>query len=232
MGAAVAPVAAPTAPTAQVPAYGYDPPARRAPFAPPLQPYAPGPSPASLGPGPQAGVYAVPSIDLVGAGQIGAAVSAAFNLLPCLLFAWAVVGLVSGTRWMLDSWAAASIRIPIPLASVDVPVNYIDLFRLRPLYNFVAYWDDRPWLTFILVFLLPWVFSIIAGALYGGTLAAIYNAVGKASGGMRVRLVPRPAAPAGPPGQSAGWPGGQLPGPPPGQPVPWPQPGWPAEPRR
>ena len=231
MGAA-APVGSPTGPTVQVPAYGYEPSARQAPFAPPMPAHAPSSAYPGAGPALQGSDFAIPSIDLAGAGQIGAAISAVFNLVPCLLFAWAVAGLVNGTRWMLDSWAAASIRVPIPLASVDVPVNYIDLFRLRPLYDFVAFWDDRLWLTFALAFLVPWVFSIVAGALYGGALAAIYNMVGRASGGMHVRLVPRPAAPAGQPGQSAGWSGGQMPGPPPGQPAPWPQPGWPAEPRR
>jgi len=233
MGAVPAPAASPMAPTAQVPqvpSYGYEVPARLAPPAPPMQPYVAGP----LGPGPalQAGVYAVPFVDLVGAGQIGAAVSAVFSLVPCLLLAWGVSSFVSGLRWVLDSLTAASIRVPIPLASVEVPVNYIDLFRLRSFYNSMIYWDDRLWLVFLLVFLVPWVFSIVGGALFGGTLAAIYNMVGKASGGMRVRLVPPQTHPSGPAMQPVAWTGGQLPGPPPGQSPGWPQQGWPSEPRR
>lgn len=190
--------------------------------------YAPTPSPTHIGPAPQQAVYAVPTIDLVGAGQIGAAVSAVFNLLPCLLFAWGCSSLVSGTRWVLDALTTASIRVPVPLASIDVPVNYIDLFRLRSFYNFMVYWDDRLWLVFALLFLVPWVVSIVGGALYGGTLAAIYNMVGKASGGMRVTLVPTQG---GQHGQSVGpstWPSGPQPGAPPA----WPNQGWPAEPRR
>jgi hypothetical protein len=164
-------------------------------------------------------VYAVPRIDLVGAGQIGAAISAAFNLLPCLVFAWGVTSLVSGVRWILDALTGASIRIPIPIASVDVPVNYVDLFRLRPLYDAVIFWDDRLWLTFILFFVVPWLLSIVAGALYGGTLAAIYNVVGKASGGMRVTLVSPQVTP---PDAPAAW-APPLPSAPPA----WPNQGWP-----
>jgi hypothetical protein len=199
-----------------------------------MQPYAPGvPAATASSPGAAVptGVYAVPFIDLVGAGQIGAAISAVFNLLPCLLFAWAVSSFVSGLRWVLDSLTTASIRVPIPLASVDVPVNYIDLFRLRSFYNSMIYWDDRLWLVFLLVFLVPWVISIVGGALYGGTLAAIYNMVGKASGGMRVRLVPPRSVPGGQAAQPAAWTGDQLPGPP-GQSPGWPRQGWPSEPRR
>jgi hypothetical protein len=228
MSAAVSPVSAPSAPTAQFPAHGFDPPARRAPSAPPMPAYAPNPGQVSVGYAPQPVVYAVPSIDLVGAGQIGAAISAVFSLLPCLLFAWAVSGLVSGVRWVLDSWTTASIRVPIPVVSVDVPVNYIDLFRLRSFYNFVVSWDDRIWLTFVLLFLVPWVFSIVSGALYGSTLAAIYNAVGKASGGMRVTLVSTHLSPPGQPAPPAAWAPGQPPGPPPA----WPNQGWPPDQRR
>ncbi|HZO25249.1 MAG TPA: hypothetical protein VFH48_04560 [Chloroflexota bacterium] len=230
MGHLAAPPASPTGPTAQFPAptHGYDPPARRAPAPPPMQSYVPGPSPASFGPGPSQAVYAVPSIDLVGAGQIGAAISAVFNLIPCLLFAWGCTSLVSGTRWVLDALTTASIRVPVPLASIDVPVNYIDLFRLRPFYNFMVYWDDRLWLVFALLFLVTWVVSIIGGALYGGTLAAVYTMVGKASGGMRVTLVPTQSAPLGQPSPPAAW----QPGPPAGAPPAWPNQGWPTEPRR
>ena len=194
--------------------------------------YPPGPAPVSPGFGSYQGVYAVPTVDLVGAGQIGAAISAAFNLLPCLLFAWGASALVSGVRWILDAWTAASFRVPIPVVPVDVPVNYVDLFRLRPLYNFIIYWDDRLWLVFGLLFLIPWIASIIGGALYGGALAAVYNVVGKASGGMRVTLVPTPGIPLGQPAPSVGWSPGGQPVPPSGAPPTWPNQGWPGEPRR
>ena len=74
--------------------------------------------------------------------------------------------MISGLRWVLDSLTTASIRVPIPLASVDVPVNYIDLFRLRSFYNSMIYWDDRLWLVFLLVFLVPWVLSIVGTVLF------------------------------------------------------------------
>jgi hypothetical protein len=161
----------------------------------------------------------VPSVNLVGAAQIGAAISAMFSVVPCLLFAGIACKLVSDLRWVLDSWTTASFRVPIPVVAVDVPVNYIDLFRLRSLYNFMIYWDDRVVLLFVLLFLAPWIFSIISGALYGTTLAAIYNAVGATTGGMRVTLVPGSGsgAPQGQPLPQQTW----APGPP-AQPPAWP----------
>jgi hypothetical protein len=228
MSHGAAPAGGPTGPTAQFPAHGYDQPAFRPPVAPPMAAQVTGPTHAGMGRGAIPVVYAVPSIDLVGAGQIGAAISAVFNLLPCLLFAWGASSLVSGVRWVLDALTTASIRVPVPLAAIDVPVNYIDLFRLRSFYNFMIYWDDRLWLVFSLLFLIPWVLSIVGGALYGGTLAAIYNMVGKTSGGMRVTLV----APVGPPVGQSSPPASWAPGPQPGQQPAWPQQGWPSEPRR
>lgn len=223
-----APGGYPAVPTAQFPAHGYDPPARHAPSAPPIPAYAPHPGQLSTGNGPQPVIYAVPSIDLVGAGQIGAAISAVFSLLPCLMFAWGGSALVSGIRWVLDSWTTASIRIPIPIASIDVPVNYIDLFRLRSFYNAVVFWDDRVWLTFALLFLVPWIFSIVSGALYGSMLAAVYNAVGRASGGMRVTLVSAQIPPSGQAAPPAAW----APDQPPGPPLAWPNQGRPPDQRR
>jgi hypothetical protein len=187
---------------------------------------APGPSGAPYAAQPT--VYAVPSINLVGAGQIGAAISAIFSLLPCLAFAWLVSALVSGVRWMLDSWTGASLRIPIPIASIDVPVNYIDLFRLRWVYDRVIFWDDQLWLAFILAFLIPWAIFIIAGALFVGLLALIYNAVSKTSGGMRMTLVSTQLPPGGHAGPPVAW----SPGPPPGQPQGWPNQNWPPDQRR
>ena len=211
---------APAAPPAQFPGQSYDAPARRTPTGPPA-PYAPAPGAQGAAYSPSPATYAVPQLDLVGAGQIGAIVSAVFSLLPCLLAGWIVASVVSGLRWVLDSWTAASIRIPIPIAALDVPVNYIDLFRLRSLYDGVIFWDDRLWLTFGLTFLIPWLFSIAVGALFGGMLAAIYNAVGKSSGGMRVTLVPTQALPAGQAGTGGAW--TPPPGPPSGPPQ---QQGW------
>jgi hypothetical protein len=99
----------------------------------------------------------------------------------------------------------------------------------------VVYWDDRIVLLFALLFLLPWLFSIVSGALYGTTLAGIYNAVGASTGGMRVTLVPGNVPPSGAPPQQVAW----QPGPPSGQPPQpaWPNQGasnqgWPNEPRR
>jgi hypothetical protein len=218
----------PAAPTAQYPAQGFERPAHRAPSAPSLPAFAPAPGQLGVAYGTRPAVYAVPSIDLVGAGQIGAAVSAAFGLIPCLVLAWAVASLVSGVRWMLDSWTAASLRIPIPLASVDVPVNYIDLFRLRSFYDSMVYWDDRLWLVFALVFLIPWLFTIVSGALFGSMLAAVYNAVGKASGGMRVTLASTQVPAAGQAGPPAVW----APASPPAPPQAWPSQGWPHDQRR
>ena len=236
MGTA-APLAGAPAPPVPYPAPGYPPPARVAPATQPVQVYAPASGQYNA---PQAlprTVYAVPSVNLVGAAQIGAAISAVFGLIPCLLFAGFVAKIVSDLRWMLDSWITASFRVPVPVIAVDVPVNYIDLFRMRALYDFVVYWDDHIVVLFALLFLLPWIFSIISGALYGTTLAGIYNAVGATTGGVRVTLVPGNAPPPAPASslQQAGW----QPGPPPGplQPPSWPNQGapsqgWPNEPRR
>jgi hypothetical protein len=200
-----------------------------------MQTYAPSPgqygAPQSL---PRT-TYAVPSVNLVGAAQIGAGISAVCSLIPCLLLAGFASKLVSDLRWVLDSWTTASFRVPVPVVAVDVPVNYIDLFRLRSLYDSAIYWDDRLVLLFALVFLVPWILSILIGALFGTTLAGVYNAVGATTGGMRVTLVPGSAAPLEPAGLQPGWQGG----PPPGQPPypAWPNQGapnqgWPNEPRR
>src|SRR5689334_9352679 len=62
-------------PTAQ------QPPVRYAPSAPPVQPYAAGPiSPADR---PEPISYSIPSVGFAGPARIGAAVAAAFMLLPC-----------------------------------------------------------------------------------------------------------------------------------------------------
>jgi hypothetical protein len=226
MGASAAPVGTPAGPTAQFPAHGYAPPARQAPSAPPMPAYPPGPIQPGAGYGPQPTVYTVPSIGLMGAGLVGAAISAAFTLVPCLIFAWFITVLVGAARGVLDALARASLRIPIPIASVDVPVNYVDLFQLRGLYDSVVSLDNQIWLAFMTLFGIPWLIFIVCGGLCGITLALIYNSVGAASGGMRVKLVPVRQGPAGPP---AAW---QPPGPPTNAPPAWPNQGWPPEPRR
>ncbi len=231
MSAGVAPVGTPTGPTAQVPAYGYDPPARRAPSAPPATMYASRPGQPGGGYAGQSVVYTIPSIGLVGASLFGAAIGAVFSLFPCLIVAWLVVGLVTAARRVLDALAGASFRVPIPVVPVDVPVNYVDLFRLRDLYDRIIFLDDRAWMATAILFAAPWLVLIVCGALGGLLLALVYNSVGAASGGMRVTLVPGQAFPTGQPVQPAGWSGGP-PGPPTGQAAPWPQQGWPAEPRR
>ena len=225
MGAA--PVATPSAPTAQFPAHAYPPPARQAPSGPPMAAYPAGPVQPGGGYVPQPIVHTVPSIGPLGAGTVGAAVSAAFTVVPCLLFAWFITGLIGAARGVLDALARASLRIPIPIASVDVPVNYVDLFQLRDLYDNVVSLDNQVWLAFMFIFGIPWVIFIVCGGLCGIVLALIYNSVGAASGGIRVKLVPVYQAPPGPP---TAWQSGP-PGPPANQP-PWPNQGWPAEPRR
>lgn len=222
------PVSSPSGPTAQFPAHGYAPPARQAPSAPPMPAYPSGPGQPGAGYAPQPTVYTIPSIGPLGAGLVGAAISAAFSLVPCLLFAWLITGLVGAARRVLDALARASLRIPIPIASVDVPVNYVDLFQLRGLYDSVVSLDNQIWLAFMFLFGIPWLVFIVCGGLCGIVLALIYNSVGAASGGIRVKLVPVLQAPAGPP---AAWPA-MPPGPPVNAPPAWPNQGWPGEPRR
>jgi hypothetical protein len=188
--------------------------------------YSPAPSPvqgyaAPVGPavGPQPIVYTVPSVGFSGAARIGAAVAAGFTLVPCVLFGFAGAWLIHAARNLLASWLSASVHVPVPVVSVDLGMNFVELLHLRPVFDSLVYWDDRLWLTFAVLWLVPWALGILSGALFGVLLAAIYNLVGKLDGGVRVTLVPTtlpparsaapsPAWPAGPPaGSSTTWPG-------------------------
>jgi hypothetical protein len=160
----------------------------------------------------------VPSVGYLAPARIGAAVSAAFTLLPCVLFAFAGAWLVHAARDRVQSWQNASVRVPVPVVSVDLNMNFVDLLHLRDIFNVLIYWDDRLWLTFAILWLAPWLVGIVGGALFGVLLAAIYNLIGNLGGGIKVTLVPTadPAAGAGmaltgwapgpPSGPSAGWP--------------------------
>jgi hypothetical protein len=159
--------------------------------------------------------YTIPSIGFAGPARLGAAVSAAFTLVPCVIFASLGAWGVHAGRRLLDSWLTASIPIPIPIAPINLPMNFVDLLRLRPFYDSLIYWDDRLWLTFAILLFAPWTLWIVAGALFALLLAAIYNMVGAAGGGMNVRLSPSDR-PHGAPPQPAAW-------------TPAPQPGWPAD---
>lgn len=185
------------------------------------------PSPAYGNPGgyggapaaPQPINYTVPSVGFAGPARLGAAVSAAFMLVPCVLFAFLGSWAVHAGRRLMDSWLTASIPISIPLATINLPMNFVDLLRMRPFYNTLIYWDERLWLTFAILWLTPWIVWIVAGAFFALILAAIYNMVGSAGGGVSVMLQPRgtqaSAAQQGTP-QGAGQ-------------GSWQQPGWPPD---
>jgi hypothetical protein len=195
-----------------VPSAPRQPPVQYAPAAPPAQPYGAGPVAPSYGPQPIA--YTVPSVGFAGPARIGAAVAAAFTLVPCVLFGFVGAWLVHAGRSLLQSWLNASVRVPVPVVSVDLNMNFIELLKLRSIFDSFIYWDDRLWLTFALLWLVPWAVWILAGALFGVILAAVYNLIGKLGGGMRVTLSPSAQAAAGPPVSSTVWPHGTQPGPP------------------
>jgi hypothetical protein len=169
-------------------------------------------------------VYTVPSVGYLGPARIGAAVTAAFMLLPCVTLGFIGAWLVHAGRRLLDSWLVASIPVPIPITPINLPMNFVDLLRLRPVYDVLIYWDDRLWLTFAILWLVPWVAWIVAGTIFAVVLAAIYNLVGKLGGGIRVTMVPTSATPLGPPAATSAWTPGQ-----PGSSAPWPGQGWPSE---
>jgi hypothetical protein len=164
--------------------------------------------------------YTIPSIGYGGPARIGAAVSAAFTLLPSVLLAFAGVALIHRARDLLDSWRTATIPVPVPLVTVNLNMNFIDLLNLHQLHDRLVYWDERLWLAFALLWLVPWVVWIVSGALFGVLMALIYNIIAKLGGGMRVALQPSvrpvdgqavPAANWPPQAQQPGWP------PPPGR---------------
>lgn len=168
-------------------------------------------------------VYTVPSVGFGGPARIGAAVSAAFTLLPCVFFAFVGAWLIHAGRRLLDSWQTASVRIPAVVASIDLRLNFIDLMQLRPIYDLFMYWDERLWLAFAILWLVPWFVWIVAGALFAVLLAAIYNLIGRMGGGVRVTMRPASLPPASPPS----WPPAPTRGT-----DPMASPGWPAEGRR
>lgn len=162
--------------------------------------------------------YTIPSVGFAGPARLGAAVSAAFSLVPCVIFAFLGSWAVHAARRLMDSWLTASIPIPIPIAPINLPMNFVDLLRMRPFYDTLIYWDDRLWLTFAILWLTPWILWIIAGAFFALVLAAIYNMVGSAGGGMSVMLRPS---------QTRAEPAAR--GAQPAPPVSWQQPNWPPD---
>jgi hypothetical protein len=133
-------------------------------------------------------MYRVPSVGIGGAARMGAGVSAAFTLLPCLIVAFLGSWGVHALRKLLDSWLAANVRVPVPLVNVDLTMNFVELLHVRPLYDQLISWDERLWLAFAILWLVPWALWIVAGALFGLMVALIYNMVGKAGGGLHVTL--------------------------------------------
>jgi hypothetical protein len=144
-------------------------------------------------------IYTIPSVGFSGPARIGAAVSAAFMLVPCVLFAFAVTWLIHWARDLMDSWRSAQISVPAVVTTVNVNVNFLDLMRLHAVHGKLVYWDEHLWLAFAVVWLVPWVVWIIAGALFAVLLALIYNLIGKMGGGMRVTLRPNTTHAGGPP---------------------------------
>ena len=154
-----------------------------------------------------------------GPAQYGAVIAAFFMLVPSLLFASLGSWVVHAGRDLMDSWQHASVKLPVlGFVSADLPLNFIDLMRLRPIYDQFIYWDDRLWLVFALMFLVPWLIWIVAGAVFGLLFGAAYNLVGSTGGGFKVRLRPADVARSGVAAPPMGW----APGPPPGPPGGWP----------
>lgn len=111
-------------------------------------------------------------------------------LLPCVLFAFAVTWFIHWARNLMDSWRSATISVPAVVTTVSVNINFLDLMRLHAIHEKLVYWDERLWLAFAGLWLLPWIMWIIAGALFAVLMALIYNVIGKMGGGMRVTLRP------------------------------------------
>jgi hypothetical protein len=135
-------------------------------------------------------VYRIPSVGIWGAARIGAAVVAAFSLIPCLAIGFVTAWLVHQTRVLLDSWQSAALRVPAIVTNVDVRLNFIDLLQLRSLLDVATYWDDRLWMTFAIAWLVPWFVVIVGGVLFAVLLAVVYNIVGGMGGGLRVSVTP------------------------------------------
>jgi hypothetical protein len=215
----------PGGPAAQRPPMQHEPAVRYGTVAPPMQSYPPGPigQPGPFGQPapverPDSVLYTVPSIGFGGPARIGAAVSAGFGLLPCVLFGFIGAWLVHWARDLVESWQSASVKLPIPLVNADLGMNFVELMHLRPILDKLIYWDERLWLVFAIMWLVPWVVWILAGAFFGVLLAAIYNIIGKMGGGVQVRMVPKTTPEGGQAYAPAGW---QVGGPPQGAPGGW-----------
>lgn len=190
------------------------------PAAPPMAGYPASPM-GQVGPSPAIS-YTVPSVGFSGPARFGAALSALFMLLPCLIFAFGGAWAVHEGRELLDSWVTASIRIPIPIAPINLPMNFIDLLNLKATHDRFIYWDDRLWLVFATLWLIPWALWIVAGAVFGLLFGGVYNLMGSMGGGIRVKLTPADIARSGsmaPPPPTWG------PGPTPSAPGGWPSQG-------
>jgi hypothetical protein len=190
------------------PTPGREPPVRYGTVAPASQPYAAVPAQqaaqVSQVDHAQSVLYTVPSVGFGGPARLGAAVAAGFTLLPSVLFAFLGAWLVHWGRDTLNSWQTAVVQVPVPLVNVSLGMNFIDLLHMRRVFDILIYWDDRLWLTFVILWLVPWVVWILAGAFFGVLLATIYNTMGKMGGGMRVTMVPA-ASPGQPYAQSTAW---------------------------
>src|SRR5213079_1836460 len=107
-----------------------------------------------------------------------------------------------------DSWLRATVAVPVPLVSVNLTMNFIELLHLQSIHSLLISWDKRLWLAFAVLWLIPWAIWIISGALFGVLLAFIYNLVRNMGGGLRITLTPSEVA------APAAWSAPMSPGPP------------------
>ena len=131
--------------------------------------------------------YSVPYVGFAALTRVGGAVGAAFWLVPCLLFALAGSWLVHWLRTLLDAWVRLEIRVPV--INVGLPLNFVDMLRLKGIHDFLIYWDDRLGIAFAALWLVPWTVAILAAALFALTIALVYNSFGRLAGGVEVNLV-------------------------------------------
>jgi hypothetical protein len=144
-------------------------------------------------PRPSSASYAIPYVGFAALARVGAAVSAAFALLPCLVFAFAGSWLVHWLRSTLDFWSGQRLNLPVigSFLGSTLSLNFVTLLRLEGLHDLVTYWDDRLVLAFALLWVGPWLLAIVGGAVFAGILALVYNAFGRLAGGVEVEIVPR-----------------------------------------
>ena len=156
-------------------------------------PHLPAPSGPAAVLRPASASYAIPYVGFAALARVGAAVSAAFALLPCLVFAFAGSWLVQWLRSTLDFWSGQRLNLPVigSFLGSTLNLNFVTLLRLEGLHDLVIYWDDRLVLAFALLWLVPWVLAIVGGAVFAGILALVYNAFGRLAGGVEVEIVPR-----------------------------------------